>query len=180
MKRLLPVLVASCVAGLQNEQPSSPHLPAVGAYDLWLDPSLSPASVTAVQVAAAQWSKYTGAALTLHSGSELCLLDCFSIHEVPQAQLDKLTDGDYVGYTIPGFIFLVSGIAGQELQQTAIHEMGHALGLVHHPLPAFAVMDPTYQDAALHVACDDVAQYFSVRGQAVPATVAPCSDAPGP
>jgi hypothetical protein len=133
---LLSVLAAlvGC-AGLQNENPATPHLPAVAAYDFWLDPSLSPPSITAAQLAAAQWAKYTNVAITLHSGAHVCLVDCFSIHEVGQTALDDVTDGTYVGYTIPGFVFIAAGKSQEETNETVIHEMGHAIGLIHHSLP---------------------------------------------
>lgn len=179
-ERVLACVALVGCAGLQNEIAQTPHLPAVARYDFWLDPSLSPLSVAAVQLAAGQWGTSTGAAITLHSGAHVCLVDCFSIHEVGQEALDEVTDGNYVGYTIPGFLFLAAGKAEAEANETAIHEMGHALGLIHHPAPAFAVMGPTYGAGSLHVACDDVAQYFAVRGTTPPSTLPRCSDAPGP
>ena len=175
----LSLAAAACGAlGLQNEVATSPHMPAVSAYDFWVDPSVSPQSTLAVQGAAAQWTTYTDVKITIHYGAHVCLLDCLSIHEVPQAQLDLYTDGDYVGYTIPGFLFIAAGRTVAQVDETAIHEMGHALGLVHVPSDLFAVMTATSGTGSTHVACNDVQQFYSVRNRPVPTTVTPCSDAP--
>jgi hypothetical protein len=177
----LALATTACGAlGLQNEVPASPHMPAVSAYDFWVDPDVSPQSVTAVQGAVTQWTSYTDVKITLHYGAHVCLLDCLSIHEVPQAQLDQYTDGDYVGYTIPGFLFIAAGRTAAQVNETAIHEMGHAIGLVHVPSTDFAVMTATSGTGSLHVACDDVHQFYTVRSRATPTTVTPCSDATGP
>jgi hypothetical protein len=156
------------------------HLPAASHYDLWLDPDLSPESRAAATAAAAQWMKFTPVQITLHEGTRICIDDCFSVHEVQPTSL-VLLEGEYIGMTIPGVIFLASKLDVRKLDETAIHELGHALGLQHRPKGTNAVMVGDYADAAKHVTCDDVKQFEEERaGSTGPSVfVAPCTDVAG-
>ena len=157
------------------------HLPAVGSYTMYLDGSVSPDMALAVNEAVRQWQEYTDVKIHIRGGDEVCVEGCFTVFEVSRKTLDTVTlDSHYIRYTTLGVIGVAEGMQWDELQDTMIHEFGHALGLVHHPLPAYAVMNPSYLGGADHVACDDVKQYYAVRNEVVPSNFSPCSDTPGP
>jgi hypothetical protein len=164
------------------------HLPAVSAYDFHLDASVTSDAngVKGFNEAVKQWTTFTGIAITSDEAPKACMATpgCFNVYEVPQAELDTESGGsNFIGLTVPGAISVAAGLDYDALQDTMIHEMGHALGLMHPcaaPCSVQAVMNPTYGAGEDHVACLDVAQFFSVRGLVVPTTVAPCTSAPGP
>jgi hypothetical protein len=57
----------------------------------------------------------------------------------------------------------ISGGYPSALTQTFNHEVGHAMGLVHHYDPIVALMNPDIQTASPTVTCDDVSQWYYVR-----------------
>lgn len=166
------------------------HLPALSHYTFYLAKDVSNETALAMDEAVKQWTAYTDViihvrAIDQSEGAFLCFFTpgCFTIYEIPQSELDTLTlDSSYIGYTFLGLMGIAQDMPWDERQDTVIHELGHALGLEHHNSPAFAVMASGYREGALHVTCDDVAQFYAVRPQLEAGidAVAPCSDAPGP
>lgn len=158
------------------------RLPALSVYDVWVDSAAGAGTRAAVDEAVAQWQTYTDVVIHVHQGEQVCgdIEGCFLVTENSLKALDQVTDTTWDGWTVPGVIFIAPGKSYDVTQHTVTHEMGHALGLVHHPIPYFAVMAPSYATAADHVACDDVLQFYSVRSGVVPKTVKPCTNAPGP
>jgi hypothetical protein len=191
MKKLLVLLVAllavvACSTTVDTVYSDEElHLPALQHYTLHVDPSVSDLGVVAINEAVHQWSEFAGADIDVVPGAYVCFeIDCFTIYEVSFADFNSLVDGDYVGYTVPWFIFISSSITSyDEMQDTVIHEDGHMLGLQHPcvaPCYLNAVMNPTYRAGGDHVTCSDVAQYNAVRPEieaGVPAMA--CTDAPG-
>ena len=51
------------------------------------------------------------------------------------------------------------------LQHTFEHEMGHAMGLKHHP---GALMGANFVGASMEATCDDAAQYYFIRYRSAP------------
>ena len=192
MKKLLVLLVAilaivACTTTVDTVYSDGElHLPALQHYTLHIDPSVSDLGVIAVGEAARQWSEFAGADIDVVPGAYVCVeIDCFTVYQVSFADFNTLVDGDYIGYTVPWFIFISDGITSyDEMQDTVIHEDGHMLGLQHPcvaPCSLNAVMNPTYRAGADHVSCLDVSQYLAVRPEieaGAPAMM--CTDAPGP
>jgi len=177
VKRGIGLVLIATACGAQLDL----HLPARASYDFWLDSDMSTQTREAVAEAVAQWTTYTDVQIALHDGDRPCVeAGCFFVTENSLKLLSEATDTNWDGWTTWGIVFIKPGESYDETQHTVTHEFGHALGLVHHPLPYVSVMAPGYRDAADHVACDDVLQFYSVRGiDAVPASVTPCTDSPG-
>ena len=144
---------------------NSLHLPAVQNYTFYVDSDVSFQGNLAVNEAAKQWSEFTKIKI-IPGNSFFCPIElgCFNIYELPRSELDTLTlDSTYIGYTFLGEIGIAQNMPWDELQDTMIHEWGHAFGLEHHPAPAYAIMNPNYHGAADAIACDDVAQFYALR-----------------
>ena len=176
---ILGGMVAWLMACSGNGTDASVHLPALSSYDFYVSTSTDAQFQAAVQLAASEWREFTGVKINLYTGSHVCVVGCFNIFEPSEQVLNAATlEQGYVGYTVPGYIAVGGGLSWDETQETMTHEMGHALGLVHHS--TYAVMNPDYSSAAKHVVCDDVSQFFSERGKSVPKTgIKPCTNAPG-
>jgi Matrixin len=137
---LVGLLLTSAGAPLLHKQsPSSPRWPPRASIGVWLDArSAPPVAATLVERALATWTRAGGGRFVLKSESSR---DAAAIR-VRFAQ----ADGVY-GETSPridratGFItsadVLIADIPGDAIQQriviylTALHELGHALGLPH-------------------------------------------------
>jgi hypothetical protein len=188
---VLAFLTAACAVGVKHDPfppdppvtlaPTAPADPRQFA-DFWLDPSLSNREAAAVADAAMQWGSFTDAQITLHTGPHVCTdVGCVNVIAVDQALLDSIQGNlpTTIGETTYQQVLLSHQSNWDELQWTAIHEMGHALGL-SHPCTAicndYAVMNPTYTQGADHVACADVDAYFDGRSRAVPPGVTHCTD----
>jgi hypothetical protein len=182
MRKLTAALLvlAAVVLGGCSSQPinvvtdGTIHLPALPSYTFYVDPDVGPDGELAVDEAVRQWTEFTNVQIQVTSGPDyVCVVEagCFTVYEIPRSELDTLTlDSSYIGYTFLGVIAVANDMPWDELQDTMVHEFGHALGLVHHPLPAFAVMNPDYRGAGDAVECDDVNQFYAVRNEPTPAT----------
>jgi len=119
--------------------------------------------------ALAEWSTFTDVQFVLRVGGSCAGPRCIRFVFVPRAEVAQIADKDIaIGYAMPeifigGYTLYISDDLSPEQEQvTTIHELGHALGLVHHK--TYAVMNPTIDAGAGHVTCDDVEQYAALRG----------------
>lgn len=161
------------------------HLPAEQYYLLYVDPSVDADGQRAIAEGVRQWTEFTDVVIIVLPGPHVCWeLDCYAVYEVSFAEVNSLVDGHYIGYTLPWFMFLSNAFTSyDEAQDTAIHEEGHMVGLLHPceiPCSTYAVMNPAYGAGEDHVGCLDVGAYFEERpwDDAGPRT--PCTDVPGP
>lgn len=182
MLLLLTLVLLGCSQPINVDTNGSLHLPALDTYVFYVDKDMSNAAGLALDESAKQWMTYTDVKIVIEEGPHFCFFEpgCFTFYEISQSELDTLTlDSTYIGYAFWGLVGIARGMPWDELQDTTIHETGHTLGLEHHPRPTFAVMNPNYRGGALHVACDDVQQYYAVRNRSAPTSLPTCSDAPG-
>ncbi len=160
------------------------HLPALPSYTFYVDQDVDVDGRLAIAEAQRQWTEFTNVQITVIDGPLNCFdPGCFSILEVNFAAFNNLIDGSYIGYTVPYVVFLSTGETYDELQDTAIHEMGHALGLLHPctlPCSTYAVMNPSYRGGEDHVGCLDVDQYYEERPADAGMPPMACVDTPGP
>lgn len=173
MKLCLVTLAAAILSCAPDYPPS--HL------ELHVDSTASAEVLADVQAAAVEWAVNTGATINVGSGLAECRdAGCFDVTAMPAGQLDawanRLSGQDVsgrLGYTDrpgPGIIGLDVALTGDKLRVTVLHEMGHALGLVHQCGPHVAcdsVMAATWGFGADYVTCEDVAQYDQKHGKAV-------------
>ena len=182
---LLCVAACSATAPEIESGDAGFHLPAEQVYLLYVSPSVDPNWQRAVAEGVRQWTEFTDVKIVMLPGPHVCWeLNCFAIYEVSFTEVNSLIDGDYIGYTLPWFIFISNALPSYDaLQDTVVHEDGHMLGLLHpcvKPCSIYAVMNPSYRGGASHVACLDVGQYYEERpwDDAGPPPMA-CTDDPG-
>jgi len=160
------------------------HLPALQSYTFYVSTDVDADGEAAVAEALRQWTEFTDVQITVLHGDLGCVdPGCFAVHEVSFADFDTLVDGDYIGYTVPYFVFISNTLTSyDEMQDTMIHEWGHALGLLHPctaPCTTYAVMNPTYRNGEDHVGCLDVSQYQADRPWDDGGAPMACTDVPG-
>lgn len=158
----------------------------------------SNAAISAVQQAAAGWSQQTqaniqlvyagtttGASLTLNNKNEVFFRNGSNGSNVAETYYwwdgtGKLVDADMVFYEGAFHFYTVSGCSGGiYVENVAIHEFGHMLGLSHSSVPG-ATMSPSmssYCDMTqLTLEADDIAGLESVYP---PSSGTPVPSAPG-
>jgi len=181
------LLVVTCALAACNDAPGTDYTFHLDAGSFAVDSNMR----AAMHEAAKQWTEFTNVHVSIDdSGSTLCLTaGCFNVYETSQHLIDTVTFDDFIAYTVrpnqagPGLIAISSGMSYDETQWSAIHEMGHAIGLSHpcvSPCYDYAVMNPTYNRGADHVVCADVVQFYGVRGQLVPSEDYSCNNNTGP
>jgi len=139
-------------------EPVAPGL----SYALVLDTALSPEQATAVLDAAEEWSRAAG--VVFWPTSAPC--DGPGLHTICVRESDTLAQFGATGRTVyypsqDGATVLVHGT--DNLTWITAHELGHAMGLSHTEVFG-DLMNPGMSSAANGPTCDDVAQFWRVRG----------------
>jgi hypothetical protein len=125
--------------------------------------------VLRIAEALAEWSTFTDVQFILRPDGACTGSRCIRFVFIPREEVARIADKDIaIGFAVPevfvgGYTLYISNdLTPEQEQVTTIHELGHALGLVHHK--TYAVMNPTIDAGAGHVTCDDVEQYAALRG----------------
>jgi hypothetical protein len=125
---------------LPAQSPPPPRWPAHAAITVWLDPRAAPAGADAlVERALATWTHAAGGRLVLQKtpSRDAALVrvrfaPAGGIYGEAAPRIDRTT-----GYIGSAEVLIAGDVAGDPLQQriviylTALHELGHALGLPH-------------------------------------------------
>lgn len=148
-------------------------------YEVRIDPTFTAEQTQKVLAAMDDWSLRTPVWLT----SEIA--NCSGLYEhivcVHSTDHAGVVAHSYDNHSL-GVTVLQDNIDGAEIwvdapiltQQTAGHELGHAMGLQHWgpgtgtPTTEPVIMAPNSRDASPVVTCNDVMQWYSVRGRVVP------------
>ena len=204
-RRVLPVLALVALASSVSVQgwTSDGHKWAANTVLYYVNPQsiyVSPgAAISAVQQAAAGWSQQTsaniqlvyggttsGSSLTLNNKNEVFFRNGSNGANVAETYYwwdgtGKIVEADIVFYEGAFHFYTVSGCSGGiYVENVAIHEFGHVLGLLHSSVPG-ATMAPSmssYCDMTqLTLEADDIAGIESLYppSSGTPAPSAPAS-----
>lgn len=131
------------------------------------DPGFSAATLAAAHAAAADWMANVPVKITFADGvcPDQRQLGMICMHPVASIPPNPFEPGVLTGYTVFTEMWLVESTLVKQspalAQRLIAHEMGHAMGLLHHG-PG-TLMYPYSDQGSLTVTPDDVEQWKAVR-----------------
>ncbi len=138
-------------------------------YHLEIDPTFTDAQASAIVDAATQWQLQSKGYVTF-DGDPRSGEDIISFVAATTATMEQDFGGGTIGmaeyHGQSSQIFLVQTMAGAAFHQTAEHEIGHAIGLVHSG--EGTLMCQNAQCAALTITCGDITQLYGDKFSSCP------------
>lgn len=141
-------------------------------YDVYLSDQLSPTMMEEAMNAFSLWEKAVPVHFNIQVAHEAkCEQDCIVVVPASQAEIDKVSGHNYLGFTeyytdqSLAKIYLDDQISDVNTRLTATaHEIGHAQSLVHTPNDYSLMYPGSGSLQASAITCVDQQQWYSLRG----------------